>query len=120
MILSVTPRWPRHVASALVVGTLAVALAVSADALLHDVLAQTTSSGPNPFGGPRPAAAPAQADGVFAWMLAKQSEFYRQLSAAIRAAKTDGSALWTLLGLSFLYGIFHAAGPGHGTAVLSS
>ena len=38
----------------------------------------------------------------------------------IRAAKTDGSAAYTLMGISFLYGIFHAAGPGHGKAVISS
>jgi ABC-type nickel/cobalt efflux system permease component RcnA len=38
----------------------------------------------------------------------------------IRAAKSDGSAVWTLLGISFAYGIFHAAGPGHGKAVISS
>ena len=41
-------------------------------------------------------------------------------SRMIRAAKTDGSAVWTLLGVSFVYGIFHAAGPGHGKAVISS
>ena len=40
--------------------------------------------------------------------------------ALIRAAKADGSAAYTLLGISFLYGIFHAAGPGHGKAVISS
>jgi nickel/cobalt exporter len=38
----------------------------------------------------------------------------------IRAAKADGSAVWSLLGVSFLYGVFHAAGPGHGKAVISS
>ena len=38
----------------------------------------------------------------------------------IRSAKVDGSALWGLMGISFLYGIFHAAGPGHGKAVISS
>jgi nickel/cobalt exporter len=52
--------------------------------------------------------------------LQKQAEFYRMLSGLIRAAKADGSAAYTLLGISFLYGIFHAAGPGHGKAVISS
>src|SRR5712692_688510 len=74
-----------------------------------------------PFGGPRPQGAPAaQAGGVVGWILAKQAEFYKQFSGLIRAAKDDGSAAWSLFGLSFLYGIFHAAGPGHGKAVISS
>ena len=51
---------------------------------------------------------------------AKQAEFYRMLSGTIRSAKTDGSAVWLLMGISFAYGIFHAAGPGHGKAVISS
>ena len=83
------------------------------DAALHALMAQ------NPFGGPRPPAEP-QVGGIIGWILAKQSEFYREMSATIRAAKSDGSAVWTLLGISFAYGIFHAAGPGHGKAVISS
>jgi ABC-type nickel/cobalt efflux system permease component RcnA len=72
-----------------------------------------------PFGGPRPPAAPPP-DGIVGWLLVKQVEFYQKLAGTIRAAKTDGSAVWLLMGISFLYGIFHAAGPGHGKAVISS
>ena len=80
---------------------------------MHIASAQT------PFGGPRPAPEP-QVGGFVGWLLTKQSEFYREISATIRAAKSDGSAVWTLLAISFAYGIFHAAGPGHGKAVISS
>lgn len=59
-------------------------------------------------------------DGFTGWILTKQAEFYRMMSGTIRAAKADGSAAWTLLGISFAYGVFHAAGPGHGKAVISS
>jgi nickel/cobalt transporter (NicO) family protein len=54
------------------------------------------------------------------WVLEKQALFYRALAGMIRSAKTDGFALWGLMGISFAYGIFHAAGPGHGKAVISS
>ena len=82
---------------------------------IADALAQS------PFGAPRAPAAPSPVpDGISGWLLAKQAEFYRLLSGAIRNAKTDGSAVWLLMGLSFAYGIFHAAGPGHGKAVISS
>jgi nickel/cobalt exporter len=75
----------------------------------------------SPFGTPRPQAAPTPpVDGLLGWIFAKQAEFYRQFSGLIRSAKSDGSAAWGLFGLSFLYGIFHAAGPGHGKAVISS
>jgi nickel/cobalt exporter len=92
---------------------LLIALFVIVDGVAHAAMAQT------PFGGPRPAPEP-QFGGLVGWLLAKQSEFYREMSATIRAAKSDGSAVWTLLAISFAYGIFHAAGPGHGKAVISS
>jgi ABC-type nickel/cobalt efflux system permease component RcnA len=72
-----------------------------------------------PFGLNR-GAPPPDVGGFAGWILAKQAEFYRMLSGLIRAAKADGSAAYTLLGISFLYGVFHAAGPGHGKAVISS
>jgi nickel/cobalt transporter (NicO) family protein len=58
--------------------------------------------------------------GIAGWILGKQAVFYRALDGMIRAAKTDGSACWGLIGISFIYGISHAAGPGHGKAVISS
>ena len=60
------------------------------------------------------------ATGFVGWLLSKQALFYRELSGLIRATKSDGTALWGLMGISFAYGIFHAAGPGHGKAVISS
>jgi len=81
-----------------------------------DVLAQ------NPFGAPRPSAVAPPApppDGIVGWIAQKQSEFYLLLRNTVRSAKTDGSAAWLLMGIAFLYGIFHAAGPGHGKAVIS-
>jgi nickel/cobalt transporter (NicO) family protein len=69
-----------------------------------------------PFGG----SGGQPASGVAGWLLAKQATFYRALAGLIRAAKTNGSAYWGLMGISFVYGIFHAAGPGHGKAVISS
>ncbi|WP_315779179.1 MULTISPECIES: nickel/cobalt transporter [unclassified Bradyrhizobium] len=83
---------------------------VAADAASHALLAKP------PFGAP----AEPQVGGIVGWLLAKQSEFYRQMSGAIRSAKEDGSAVWWLLAISFAYGIFHAAGPGHGKAVIAS
>ena len=65
-----------------------------------------------------------QATGPFAGWLAfineNQQAFYRALTGALKAMREDQTHLWTLVGLSFAYGVFHAAGPGHGKAVISS
>ena len=57
---------------------------------------------------------------ILMWINLRQQEFYHSLAAAMKAMREDGSKLWLLIGLSFAYGIFHAAGPGHGKAVISS
>lgn len=49
-----------------------------------------------------------------------QQQFYRALTEALREMKTEPTKLWLLVGMSFAYGVFHAAGPGHGKAVISS
>lgn len=61
-----------------------------------------------------------QASGFTGWILAKQSEFERMMSAAVRSIRTGDSGLWTLLTIAFSYGVFHAAGPGHGKAVVAA
>ncbi|RWC43653.1 MAG: nickel/cobalt transporter [Mesorhizobium sp.] len=57
---------------------------------------------------------------ILMWINLRQQEFYRALATAMKAMREDGSKIWILIGLSFAYGIFHAAGPGHGKAVISS
>ncbi len=78
----------------------------------------------NPFGVARPEASVAVSSGPFAglfgWISAKQSEFYRELTGLIGRLHTDPAAGWMLVGLSFLYGVLHAAGPGHGKVVITS
>jgi len=72
-----------------------------------------------------PTAAPFQAPGpfgrVFAWVFDKQQSLQRTLAMSVKSLKTDplGGAL-TLALLSFVYGVLHAVGPGHGKTIISS
>jgi len=72
-----------------------------------------------------PTAAPFQAPGpfgrVFAWVFDKQQSLQRTLAMSVKSLKTDplGGAL-TLALLSFIYGVLHAVGPGHGKTIISS
>jgi hypothetical protein len=80
------------------------------------------AQGAHPFGVPESGAGlggPGWLAGVFGQVSVWQTHFYRQLTAAVRAWQADGGA-WLLIGLSFAYGVFHALGPGHGKAVISS
>ena len=75
---------------------------------------------------PRPVAVPFQATGplgrLFAWVLDKQQGLQRMLATSVKGLKTDNpmAGAVTLAGLSFLYGIVHAVGPGHGKTIISS
>ena len=56
-----------------------------------------------------------------AFVMETQRDLHRQLAAAVRAVQDHGAvAAWGLVGLGFLYGVFHAAGPGHGKAVIAT
>ena len=50
-----------------------------------------------------------------------QRDLHRDLAAAMRALpSSEGAAFWSLVSLGFLYGVFHAVGPGHGKVVIST
>ena len=59
---------------------------------------------------------------LLVWIHTEQRSFTRSLSAAVRALRNSSSAeaFFALLGLGFAYGIFHAIGPGHGKAVITT
>ncbi|HLH10435.1 MAG TPA: nickel/cobalt transporter [Methylovirgula sp.] len=60
------------------------------------------------------------ASGLMAWIVEQESYFSRMLTGSLRAMKESNAAFLGLAGLSFAYGVFHAAGPGHGKAVITS
>ena len=58
--------------------------------------------------------------GIVGWLLNLQSLFTHQITQDVKALHADPAALWGLLGLGLLYGVAHAAGPGHGKAIIAS
>ena len=104
-------------------------------------VAQQTGGGPPPSSGPSASAPksflpPSASKGVapiplaeqgmgarlYAWLTALQGDYNRRLARTVRELKTGSPflAALTLASLSFMYGVLHAVGPGHGKAVISS
>lgn len=56
------------------------------------------------------------------WVVRQQAEFGQALRQGVAAYRDSGALepALALIGLSFAYGVFHAVGPGHGKAVVSS
>ncbi len=59
---------------------------------------------------------------AIAWTAKQQIALNRTIQAEVKAYRQSGqlSSALALIGICFLYGIFHAVGPGHGKAVVSS
>ncbi|WP_193227825.1 nickel/cobalt transporter [Aureimonas psammosilenae] len=58
--------------------------------------------------------------GMFLQINAWQREFLMALNKSLVGLKSGTGGATLLVGMSFAYGVFHAAGPGHGKAVISS
>jgi ABC-type nickel/cobalt efflux system permease component RcnA len=72
--------------------------------------------------GATAAAAPALMSDPVGWIQVRQKAFYDAMSGALKGIR--GQSQWTaafmLMAMSFGYGVLHAAGPGHGKAVVSA
>jgi nickel/cobalt exporter len=58
--------------------------------------------------------------GITGWLLSEQSRLTHLMSAKVHALHGQPGAAWGLIALGLAYGVFHAAGPGHGKAVIAS
>ncbi len=58
--------------------------------------------------------------GITGWLLAEQSQLTHLMAAKVHALHGDPSAAWGLIALGLAYGVFHAAGPGHGKTLIAS
>jgi nickel/cobalt transporter (NicO) family protein len=59
-------------------------------------------------------------EGVTGWLLAEQSRLTHLMAGKVHELQGNPHAAWGLIGLGLVYGVFHAAGPGHGKAVIAS
>jgi nickel/cobalt transporter (NicO) family protein len=112
----------RGVQGAIIVDCAGAAMPAAAPADALEAVTQVAQAKPAmPFGGPPPEPGLVMPKtGLFGWIAEQQRSFYQAMTAALGALQRDNNAFWLLGSLSFLYGVFHAAGPGHGKVVISS
>ena len=60
--------------------------------------------------------------GVMGWLMETQQYYQHEMAGAVRGLKSASpvAAALSLSAISFIYGVLHAAGPGHGKAIISS
>jgi nickel/cobalt exporter len=121
-------RRPRTLAGAVLLSLVMILVtAPAAHAELKPVspFAATEAAPPSAFGA-RPIASPFQSRGllgsIYAWVVDKQQTMQRTLAMSVKDLKSANpmAGALTLAALSFLYGILHAVGPGHGKTIISS
>ncbi|MGB4102372.1 MAG: hypothetical protein WBK91_10765 [Alphaproteobacteria bacterium] len=81
----------------------------------------------NPFTTGKPGAAGTASDGMFTMpfmqdIMVWQKQIHDAMSTQVEALQSGESLapLWGMLGISFLYGVFHVLAPGHGKVIVSS
>ena len=76
----------------------------------------------NPFTGKKDTPAPVRTEKTADFLVNRQAQLHTKLGDAIYewTQAHSAQAFWTIIGLSFFYGIMHALGPGHRKALVFS
>ncbi len=113
-------------ALAVLFGALVLAVLVcSAQAEFRPInpLAAEATAPPSAFAAPSAAQqSPGAFGGIFGWVLRTQQSLQRDLATGVKNLKSENAigAAVVLALASFVYGVVHAVGPGHGKMVISS
>jgi len=81
------------------------------------------ASPPSAFAAPNAAQqSPGAFSGIFGWVLRAQQSLQRDLATGVKSLKGDHAVAGAVMlaALSFIYGVVHAVGPGHGKTIISS
>ena len=87
------------------------------------LLPRRRAAPPSAFAAPSAAPqSPGAFGGVFGWVLRTQQSLQRDLATGVKNLKSENAMAGAvvLAALSFIYGVVHAVGPGHGKMVISS
>jgi ABC-type nickel/cobalt efflux system permease component RcnA len=85
--------------------------------------AESQAAPPSAFGAPNAAQqSPGAFGGIFGWVLRTQQSLQRDLATGVKSLKGEHAVAgaFMLAALSFIYGVVHAVGPGHGKTIISS